>query len=192
MGRRKALVEGPPENRAKAKDFLEWFAVERERVEFYIRGCLDYDEDLVSDALIRTHDAIVRRGTDVDDYLGYFLYVYKNTFLDAAKAKTRYTVQAENVRGLAAPDYDSAAYEDAVEAINAEVMDYVRESYDEVAVSLFEIYVGLLPDISYKRLSRILGIPATKIWPVIGRIKKDVAERFGGRRSFLLSGIVNF
>jgi hypothetical protein len=56
-------------------------------------------------------------------------------------------------------------------------------------VSLFEIYVGLSPDISYKRMSIILGIPATRIWPVIGRIKKDLVKRFDGRRGFLLSAV---
>lgn len=187
MGRRKELVTGSPGNVAKARDFLDWFAAERDKIKFYIRN---YDDDLLSEAMLRVYDTIVRRGTSLNDYLGYYLKTYRSVLMDTQRSQG-YDVPVDDVRDLQAPDFDADKYEAAVEAINTEVLDYVRANYDEVAVSLFEIYVGLSPDISYKRMSAMLGIPATRIWPVIGQIKKDLVKRFGQRHYFMLS-VVDF
>ncbi|MCC8089123.1 MAG: hypothetical protein LIO79_07660 [Rikenellaceae bacterium] len=193
MGRRKELIDASPENEAKARAFMSWYAANMDRLRHYVRGSgLEYDEDLFTDAFLRAYDAIGRRGTSVKDNVGYFLQTYRATFLDSKKTPIVGKVDERVVANLPASDFDSDTYEEVVETINTEVLEYVRESYDEVAVSLFEIYVGLSPDISYKRMSNILGIPATKIWPVIGQIKKDLVKRFDDRRDFLLSGVVGF
>lgn len=189
MGRRKELIEASPENEAKANAFMDWYAANMDKLRYYVQ---DYDEDIFTDAFLRAYDAIARRGTSVKDKVGYFLRTYRATFLDSKKRPIVSKMDERVVANLPASEFDSDTYEEAVEMINAEVLEYVRESYDEVAVSLFEIYVGLSPDISYKRMSNILGIPATKIWPIIGQIKKDLVKRFDGRRDFLLSGIVDF
>lgn len=193
MGRRKELIDASPENEAKARAFMSWYAANMDKLRYYVQGSgLEYDEDLFTDAFLRAYDAIARRGTSVKDNVGYFLQTYRATFLDSKKTPIVGKVDERVVENLPASDFDSDTYEEVVETINTEVLEYVRESYDEVAVSLFEIYVGLSPDISYKRMSNILGIPATKIWPVIGQIKKDLVKRFDGRRDFLLSGVVGF
>lgn len=193
MGRRKELIDASPENEAKASAFLSWCGANIDRLRRYVQGNgLGYDEDIFNDALLRAYDAIARRGTAVTNNVGYFLQTYRATFLDSRKSPAVGKVDERAVANLPASDFDSDTYEEVVEAINTEVLEYVRESYDEVAVSLFEIYVGLSPDISYKRLSNILGIPATKIWPVIGQIKKDLVKRFDGRRDILLSSVVGF
>lgn len=189
MGRRKELIDASPENEAKARDFMSWYAANMDNLRYLVQ---DYDEDLFTDAFLRAYDAIARRGTSVKDNVGYFLQTYRATFLDSKKTPIISKVDERVVENLPASDFDSDTYEEVVETINTEVLEYVRESYDEVAVSLFEIYVGLSPDISYKRMSNILGIPATKIWPVIGQIKKDLVKRFDDRRDFLLSGVVGF
>lgn len=189
MGRRKELIDASPENEAKARAFMDWFGANMDKLRYYVQ---DYDEDIFADAFLRAYDAIARRGTTVKDNAGYFLQTYRAAFLDSKKTPAVGKVDERAVENLPASGFDADTYEEVVEMINTEVLEYVRESYDEVAVSLFEIYVGLSPDISYKRMSNILGIPATKIWPVIGQIKKDLVKRFGGRRDFLLSGIVGF
>lgn len=193
MGRRKELIDASPENEAKARAFMSWYGDNMDKLRYYVQGSgLEYDEDLFTDAFLRAYDAIARRGTSVKDNVGYFLQTYRATFLDSKKTPIVGKVDERVVANLPASDFDSDTYEEVVETINTEVLEYVRESYDEVAVSLFEIYVGLSPDISYKRMSNILGIPATKIWPVIGQIKKDLVKRFDDRRDFLLSGVVGF
>jgi DNA-directed RNA polymerase specialized sigma24 family protein len=188
MGRRKEIT-GTPENEAKARAFMDWYGANRDKLRYYVH---DYDEDLFTDAFLRAYDAIVRRGTEVKNNTGYFLQAYRATFLDSKKTPVVGKVDERAAEDLLTSDFDSGVYEDAVKTLNAEVLAYVRENYDEVAVSLFEIYVGLSPDISYKRMSNMLGIPEAKVWSSIGRIKKDVVKRFGGRRDFLLSGIVGF
>lgn len=192
MGRRKELIDASPENDAKARAFMAWYGNNMDKLRYYVKGGnLEFDEDLFTDAFLRAYEAIARRGTDVKDNVGYFLQSYRATFLDSKKAPEINKADDTAVGNLRASDFDSDLYEEVVETINTEMLEYVRKSYDEVAVSLFEIYVGLSPDISYKRMAVILGIPATKIWPVIGKIKKDLVKRFDGRRDYLLS-VVNF
>ena len=193
MGRRKELVNASPENEIKACAFMNWYGANMDKLRHYAQGNgLEYDEDLFTDAFLRAYDAIARRGTSIKDNVGYFLQTYRATVLDSKKTPIVGKVDEHEVTNLPASEFDSDTYEEVVETINVEVMEYVRERYDEVAVSLFEIYVGLSPDISYKRMSNILGIPAARIWPVIGQIKKDLVKRFDGRRGFLLSGVVGF
>lgn len=189
MGRRKELIDASPENEAKARAFMDWYGANMDKLRYYVQ---DYDEDIFTDAFLRAYDAIARRGTSVKDYVGYFLRTYRATFLDSKKTPIVGKVDERVVENLPASDFDSRAYEEVVEMINTEVLEYVRENYDEVAVSLFEIYVGLSPDISYKRMSNILGIPATKIWPVIGQIKKDVVKRFSATYDIFRSNVVGF
>jgi DNA-directed RNA polymerase specialized sigma24 family protein len=188
MGRRKELIDVLPENEAKARAFMDWYGANMDKLRCYVP---EYDEDLFTDTFLRSYDAIARRGTSVKNNVGYFLQAYRATFLDSKKTPIVGKADERVIANLPASDFDSDAYEEALEKINAEVLEYVRKNYDEVAVSLFEIYVGLSPDVSYRRMSNILGIPATKIWPVIGQIKKGLVKRFDGRRDFLLSQ-VNF
>lgn len=168
---------------------MDWYGANMDKLR---RLVLVYDEDIFTDSFLRAYDAIARQGTLVKNNTAYFLQTYRATFLDRKKTPMVGSTDVSLLANLPASDFDSQTYEDAVGVINTEMMEYVRNHYSEVAVSLFEIYVGLSPDISYKRISKILGIPDTKIWPVIGQIKKDLVKRFGGRRDYLLSGVVGF
>ena len=182
MGRRKELVNASPENEIKACAFMNWYGANMDKLRHYAQGNgLEYDEDLFTDAFLRAYDAIARRGTSIKDNVGYFLQTYRATVLDSKKTPIVGKVDEHVVTNLPASEFDSDTYEEVVETINVEVMEYVRERY-----------VGLSPDISYKRMLNILGIPAARIWPVIGQIKKDLVKRFDGRRGFLLSGVVGF
>ncbi len=182
-----------PENEAKARSFMDWYAANMDKLRYYVRGSgLDYDEDIFSGAFLRAYDAIARRGTSVKDNVGYFLQTYRATFLDSKKAPIFGRVDERIASEVPAPDFDSEEYERAAQLISDEMMDYVRKNYDEIAVSLFEIYVGLLPDISYARLSGVLRIPVARIWPVIGQIRKDLVREFGTAYNTFRSGIVDF
>lgn len=179
------------EREARARRFMEWFAVNSDRV----RRCIpwtEYDEDLFMDAFVKASGFIRRTGTAIRAYDAYFLRVYRNVRSDFFRKRMPNTEDPERgyVRyAVSANDRDVAEYEVSNDSLVAEILDYVRDNYDEAAVSLFEIYVGLFPDISYSRMADMLGMSKNKIWPVIGKIKKDVVKKFGGRKDFILSQV---
>lgn len=183
-----------PESENRARNFMDWYGNNFTALRDKLIYDQFYDDEVATDTALYIYDCIAYKGLTVDNYKWYYLRAYHTAFMAAQKNKKHLVSvdDEESVIQLPASDFDSDTYEEVVETINTEVLEYVRESYDEVAVSLFEIYVGLSPDISYKRMSNILGIPATKIWPVIGQIKKDLVKRFDDRRDFLLSGVVGF
>ena len=144
--------------------------------------------------MLAIYDAIAYKGADVKDYVFYFYRSYYNLYL-AGKRKPGPDFLDDISVGedrtltdtLEAPDFDYYNYEIAVDALKTEILDYVRARYNPVEVSLFEIYVGLYPDTSYKRIAALLGIPFYKVWASIGAIRKDVAVTFADRKGFLLS-----
>lgn len=146
--------------------------------------------------MLGIYDAIAYKGADVKDYVFYFYRSYYNLYL-AGKRKPGPDFLDDIIVGedrtlsdtLEAPDFDYYNYEIEVDALKTEILDYVRARYNPVEVSLFEIYVGLYPDTSYKRIAALLGIPFNKVWASIGAIRKDVAVNFSDRRGFLLSYI---
>lgn len=173
-----------PENEARAREFMEWYAVNMKNLEYYVQGSGGvFDADIFNDTFFRVYDTIALKGRHIQDFTGFFIRAYRNTYINSKKVD-RYTELDIDVQDT---DFDSYQYEEIIETINSEVMAYVQDNYDEVSVSLFEMYVGLAPDISYKRLANMLGYQEFKIWPVIGKIKKDVTKRFGERKDFLLS-----
>lgn len=191
MGRRKAPVHAIPENADKARAFMEWASANMQALRRYVSTSkAGYDEDLFSDALIRARDAIARRGTVVRNPVGYFLRTYQSAFLDARR-KASPTQTDECVEGVPFLEDLESLTRDEIEArLKAEILSYVRGRYDETSVSMFEIYLGLLPDVSYKRLAGMLGVPVARIWPVMGQIRKDIATRFVADYQILLSGEV--
>jgi DNA-directed RNA polymerase specialized sigma24 family protein len=189
MGRKKALIfNTPPNHEVMANAFMRWYGANLDDLK---RCVIDYDEDLFTDAFLRAYEAIRRCGTIVKDYKGYFLQSYRSTFLDSKKKAQPDKENETAITHIQASEYDYMAYEKVVDDFKSEILDYVQNTYNPFDVSLFEIYIGLLPDISYKRMSEMLGIPTTKIWPAIGAIKKDVAEKYGKKCENLLS-IVSF
>lgn len=176
------------ESEARARDFMSWYANNSSSLEYYVRGSYGvFDEDVFNDTFLRVYDAIALRGLHVKDYAACFIRSYRNTYINSKKVdkSTDLTVDVPDT------GFNSYQYEEVVETLNNEVMEYVKNNYDEVSVSLFEMYVGLAPDISYKRLANMLGYPESRIWPVIGKIKKDVTKNFAERKDYLLS-IVEF
>jgi DNA-directed RNA polymerase specialized sigma24 family protein len=173
-------------NEDKARSFTQWFNDNMDKLKYLVR---DYDEDLFMDAFFRAHDAIERRGTLVRNNTGYFLQTYRTTLLDS-KRSTVFVYEDERVlKDLTATEFDADEYEEAAEGVTTELLEYVRERYDPVSVSLFEIYIGLSPNASYKRMADMLGISGSKIGSVIGGIKKDVANKFGDTYNMFRSSV---
>lgn len=178
MGRRKEAVKPTPENEAKAQEFMNWYAGNIRQVRQYIPGC-EYSEDIASDALIRGYNAIARGGTVVNDYLRYFLKTYRSTFLDSRKASDVLRADEMEIAGATVVETDTAGYEEAVESLRNEISGYVRSMHDGAASMVFEIYTELYPNASYPFLSRMLGIPRSRVKMWVGGVKKDIVEHFG-------------
>lgn len=174
-------------NEQLARDFMLWFAANIDQLKRYVK---DYDDDLFNDAFLRAYNAILRRGTEVKDYTGYFLQTYRATFLDSTRKAGRYGVSLDmseeptyvrqTLAEIAHLDGVTAdQYEEEVEAINDKVLAYVRNHFDPYSTSLFEIYLGLSPAVSYTRLATLLGISEHKIRHRIRPIRKALSQVFG-------------
>lgn len=201
----------------RARNFMYWYGAHFEELKtaLYFKGRM-FDDQIATDTALMIYDAMLLKGTRIDSYADYFFRAYHtnamksqvNNINDAKMiisidapldytndvvhykhsvqklAATKQIVYADKLR---APDFNYALYEEIVDALNTEVMAYVRLNYCDFDTAIFEIYLGLLPDISYKKLAALLGISFTKIWQVIGEIKKDVRETFRERKVYLLS-----
>lgn len=172
-----------PQNELRAREFMTWYAANMQKLERYAQGSGGIlDADIFSDTFLRLYDDIALKGLNINNYTAYFLRAYRTKYIDSRKGITD-----DLDTDIADPVFDSKLYEEVVETLSAEVFEYVRGRYDDVSISLFEIYIGLAPEVSYKRLANMLGIPEFKVWPAIGKIKKDVAAKFGHRKNVLLS-----
>lgn len=175
-----------PENKARAHEFMNWYAENMDMLKGALYDQL-YDEGLALETFFAVYDAIALKGAVVASYKWYYLRAYHTTRLQFIKGKSAHEAKHVEIRELAeAPDL-SAEYAHALECLDSEVMRYVRANYSEIEISLFEMYVHLYPDISYNKLGALLGMSAQKIWPAIGRIKKDLVREFGARKASLLS-----
>lgn len=184
-----------PENEARAREFLEWYAgTEEELKRTLFPGFRE--EELMVETAIGIYDAIALKGRRIDNYRGYYLRAYHTARLAAKKKAGEEEARRVGIEELRRrPGRTEGAFEMQTEGVDEsgeeapgrrgdlkeEVMEFVRGRYDEGAVALFEIYVALWPEISYKRLAEMLGWPLHRIWPILGRIRREVALRFKGR-----------
>lgn len=196
------------ESERRAKAFMRWYSLrfDRLRKEWLYAG--KFDDEVATDTALYIYECIALKGLIIKGkYKWYFLRSYHMRLLAEQKkraAEAKRTVYLDEpafeedlaVRGptggyqrnaLAASDFDYEYFEAVVDAINNEMLAYVREKYSPLDASLFEIYMALQPDMSYKRMGKMLGYSPNKIWPVIGAIRRDLAVRFDEKRTFLLS-----
>lgn len=180
-----------PESEARANEFMKWYGDNYDA----IRGKLVYgelyDDQIATDTFLRIYDCIALDGLVVKDYKFYFLRSYHTNRLGALNkdsvAEARFLRDDATVNNIVVQDATYLDYEIAVETLRAEIVDYVRGQFDPYSVALFEIYMGLQPEISYRAMAEMLGIGVYEIWPLIGAIKKDIRYHFSDRRDYLLS-----
>lgn len=189
------------ETEARAAAFMAWYGDNFTRIRDKLIFVHLYDDQVATDTALNVYESIALKGLIVQDYQFYFLRAYHTNRLAMLKRKTyevplEFSFQSPDeeytdftaLLGVAdTPDFDYELHEDIVQTLSAEMLEYVRAKYDPLSASLFEIYIGLLPDTSYKRLSELLGIPVTRIWTSIGAIRKDLALQFENRKVYLLS-----
>lgn len=206
--------EATPQSEARAKAFMDWYGDNFDRLRDKLIFSRLYDDELATDTALMVYDNIALKQFIVVDFQAYFLRAYHTNRIAKAKRRVyesplvtdwwdslrimneemptetsaKYEPLYRELHGKAdTPEFDYEQYEQAVYQLQVEMLDYVWANYDPLSVSLFEIYTGLLPDTSYKRMSAMLGISETRIWTSIGAIRKDLALRFQSRKDFLLS-----
>lgn len=189
------------ESEARARAFMAWYGAHfdslREKLIYKGRR---FNDEVATDTALLIYDAIALKGIKVKHFAMYFFRAYHTNAMklardNAAAEDSIVRIDAPNDVGedkdvtleLLACDFNYEDYEARVDLIDSEILDYVRANYAPFECSIFEIYVGLLPEISYRKLSEMLGVSYTIIWTAIGAIRKDCAQRFKGRKDFLLS-----
>lgn len=167
------------EAEARAQDFLQWYGANCEYIRERLIYAHLYDDALATDTMLNMYDGIALKGHDIRDYKFYFLRAYHTNFI--AKRRGADWVDLDfDVEDTSADVEDSA-----IDQILVEVLDYVRDNFSPAECSLFEIYVGLLPDISYSKLAKMLGLSLSQVWQVIGAIRKDLKTHYKARYVYL-------
>ena len=183
-----------PESERRAKAFMRWFSLrfDRLRSEWLYAG--KFDDEVATDTALYIYDCIALKGLQIKGkYKWYYLRAYHMRLLATQKKRGEearrsvYLDDPDVLLDLAAPTFDYEYFEALVDAINTDMLEYVRANYPPLDASLFEIYIALQPDMSYKRMGKMLGYSPNKIWPVIGAIRRDLAEKFADKRYYLLS-----
>lgn len=187
----------------EALAFMGWFGLRFEQIRQMFGNA--FDDEVAVDTALRIRQDIELKGLVIGGkYRNYFMRAYKMNLLRAkikANAHNALHVDIDGARDygndtdgaplwrdiLPADDYDPRDYELAVNTLRDEVLDFVQRHHDPLAASLFEIYVELSPDLSYKSLGKLFGIPDRTVWQGIGAIKKDVVHWFAERRAYLLN-----
>lgn len=181
----------------RARNFMAWYGAHFEELKtaLYFKGRV-FDDQIATDTALLIYESIALKGYKIASYADYFFRAYHTNAMkaqvnDVEYAKNHQSTDTQHRPGIAetipASEFDYALYESLVDALNTEVLEYVRANYCDFDTCIFEIYLGLQPDISYKRLAAMLDIPITKIWQAVGTIKKDVQAHFKGRKEYLLS-----
>lgn len=182
------------EDQARANKFMVWYGRNADYIRERLIFAHLYDDEVATDTMLYLYECIALRGARISKYKWYYLRAYHNKYLEAQKRKARVTARTvylddeeTYVNEIAAPDFDYEHYEDQVEALRLDILEYVRGSFDAVAVSLFEMYIELQPEMSCAALARILGLSNKSVEGIIRALKKDIVYRFADKRGFLLS-----
>lgn len=175
-----------PEDQARADAFMKWYGDNFNALKWkLIKGDQMFNDGVATDTALLIYEAIALKGARIDSFAHYFFRAYR-TNLIAVKPRGN-EAHTDELNTIAAPTFNYEEYERVVDGLTNEILEHVRANYNAFAVSLFEIYIGLLPDTSYAQMSEMLNIPTQTIWFWIGRIKKDVKATFDERKRVLLS-----
>lgn len=154
-----------PENKERARDFLGWCAENTGKLRYYIRGTgCQVDEDLFSESMLKIHDAIAFKGTEVKDYTGYFLRTYRSLLINQEKKSVSVPLSLDIVY----------VEDEQRNDVSAEIMDFVCTKFPGREGVLFEIYVALLLSNSDTNIPKMFKIPPVQVWRDIARIRRAI------------------
>lgn len=185
------------ESSAEADRFMNWYGYNFEQLsKFY--GPV-FNDEVATDTALRIHEDISLRGRRIEGkYRHYYVRAYNVNLIAWRKKETARAARTAELDAPIGEDMtladilpckgteDTLLYEIAVNTLRQEVLEFVDAFHSPYAASLFEIYVELSPDISYRRLADMLGLPRAEVGGAIYEVKRDVIEWFEGRRAYLL------
>ena len=190
----KGYEQPTAESAKRAGAFMRWFGLRFDVMRRQWLYASHWDDQVATDTALYIYDCIALKGLQINGkYKWYYLRAYHMRLLAEQKrraADLRRTVwldDDETLLDIAAPTFDYEAFEARVEAVTSEMLDYVRAKYPPLDASLFEIYIALQPAMSYKKMGRMLGYPANKIWPALGAIRRDLAKHFAAQSDIIVS-----
>lgn len=191
--------EVPTEASAKrAAEFMRWYGERFDEMRREWLYASHWDDEVATDTAIYIHECIALKGLEIRGrFKWYFLRAYHMRLLAERQRRAKATRQTvyldddDTYLDIAAPTFNVEAYEAHIDALTVEMLEWVRANYPPLDVSLFEIYIALQPAVSYKKLARMLGYPAHKIWPAIGSIRRGLEKHFSDRSGSIVSGNYN-
>lgn len=183
-----------PESTKRARAFMIWYGhnFERLKVVLKYRG-RGFNDEVATDTALKIHDDILLKDLRIGSYKHYYFRAYHTNAMRNARDETRQNVifsplsNNNSAVEIEAPSFDSAYYEEVSDALNTELLDYVSANYSPYKCSIFEIYIGLQPDVTCRSLSIMLGLAEHIVWTVLNEIRQDVCAKFKGRKDYLLT-----
>lgn len=169
-----------PETEERGRRFGAWFTGAEAELRAYLAKCGDFDADAYSAAYLSVHEAIVEKGREISNHRAYFLRTYFTARLQRTVDAVRRASRDLPIREDRDWYETSESGADLVVTELEEVRAYVHRRYPGEGSLYFDIYVGLWPDVSYDRVAEVAGVPRHKVWPVMGRIFRDLAARGRG------------
>jgi|LSQX01.1.fsa_nt_gb DNA-directed RNA polymerase specialized sigma24 family protein len=175
-----------PEAQLAANNFTNWYAQNFNKI------CGDWikvsvlDLDILQDTFLKIHESILLKNLKIKDYKFYLLRSYYTNRLAVLK-------QAPNIDIIKVKNYlifdneNETEINNELEQLKKDIFKYVAENYDTTSVKLFLKYAENFPKISYRELARIENISFSKVMVILGNLRKDIAVKFKGRYSNLLS-----
>lgn len=179
-----------PEAQAAADAFMRWYAdnYNKLRTKWLYAAC--WDPDVAGDTALRVYEAIALRGAKVQDYKFYYLRAYHQHLLKHRTKESKRTqmfLPLDEGSNESARIYQAEEHDGVMHEFRMRMLRYVRSKYTPYHVTLFEIYMGLLPDTSYNSVAKLLGVPASQVGAPLVAMRKDLREKFANEAPSVIS-----
>lgn len=178
-----------PQSTKKARAFILWYGRNYERLRAKIKA---WDDEIATDTALKIYESIELKDLSIDSYKHYYFRAYHTNALkskrDEMTANVIFSSLSNNPNAveLEAPALPEEAPPDDLETLKGVILDYVLTKYSPFDSSVFEIFVGLQPNISCRGLSIMLGLGTAQVYEIVTKIRRDVAEQFKGEKDNLL------
>jgi len=194
LGKKYKILKGDevatPQSTKKARAFILWYGRNFENLR---RRINNWDDEIATDTALKIYEAIELKDLRIDSYKYYYFRAYHTNALKSKRDEMVLNVNftrlsdSPNAGEFRAPDPPENAQPEDLEILEGVILDYVLTAYPPFESSIFEIFVGLQPNISCRGLSIMLGLRSAQVYEIITKIRRDVAERFKGEKDNLLS-----
>lgn len=178
-----------PEREAEVLKFTKWFNDNCEAVSKSITTKEKIDPEIFANTYITMYESIAFKKLNTKDYKAYFCRAYYTNKIGAKVKDQKHNARHYDLDGtwnLVDNSLDDEEMVKEAEKLNNDILDYVRDTYEPLEFSLFEIYIHAKPSMSYKKLSEITKVPYYRIADSLSTIIKDVRTTFRDRKESII------